>query len=150
MDAFDHHILRALQNNSRISSEVLGAEIGLSPSACQRRIKKLKQHGVIKQEVAVLDAGQLPGFITTLVDITLERGGETALDEFIHVLEAESQVQQFYYVAGDVDFVVIVVTRDMKAYDALSRRLFMSNQNIKKFSTKVVIQPGKVGLGLPI
>ncbi|NRB67593.1 MAG: Lrp/AsnC family transcriptional regulator [Vibrio sp.] len=150
MDAFDYHILRALQNNSRISSEVLGAEIGLSPSACQRRIKKLKQHGVIKQEVAVLDAGQLPGFITTLVDITLERGGETALDEFIHVLEAESQVQQFYYVAGDVDFVVIVVTRDMKAYDALSRRLFMSNQNIKKFSTKVVIQPGKVGLELPI
>ncbi|AIW20664.1 Lrp/AsnC family transcriptional regulator [Vibrio coralliilyticus] len=150
MDAFDHHILRALQNNSRISSEVLGAEIGLSPSACQRRIKKLKQQGVIKQEVAVLDAAQLPGFITTLVDITLERGGETALDEFIHALEAESQVQQFYYVAGDVDFVVIVVTQDMKAYDALSRRLFMSNQNIKKFSTKVVIQPGKVGLELPV
>lgn len=150
MDAFDHHILRALQSNSRISSEVLGAEIGLSPSACQRRIKKLKQQGVIKQEVAVLDASQLPGFITTLVDITLERGGETALDEFIHALEAESQVQQFYYVAGDVDFVVIVVTQDMKAYDALSRRLFMSNQNIKKFSTKVVIQPGKVGLELPV
>lgn len=150
MDAFDHHILRALQNNSRISSEALGAEIGLSPSACQRRIKKLKQQGVIKQEVAVLDASQLPGFITTLVDITLERGGETALDEFIHALEAESQVQQFYYVAGDVDFVVIVVTQDMKAYDALSRRLFMSNQNIKKFSTKVVIQPGKVGLELPV
>ena len=94
MDAFDHHILRALQNNSRISSEVLGAEIGLSPSACQRRIKKLKQQGVIKQEVAVLDASQLPGFITTLVDITLERGGEAALDEFIHALEAEPQVQQ--------------------------------------------------------
>ncbi|NUW70763.1 Lrp/AsnC family transcriptional regulator [Vibrio coralliilyticus] len=150
MDAFDHHILRALQNNSRISSEALGAEIGLSPSACQRRIKKLKQKGVIKQEVAVLDASQLPGFITTLVDITLERGGETALDEFLHALEAESQVQQFYYVAGDVDFVVIVVTQDMKAYDALSRRLFMSNQNIKKFSTKVVIQPGKVGLELPL
>ncbi|MFN3015768.1 Lrp/AsnC family transcriptional regulator [Vibrio coralliilyticus] len=150
MDAFDHHILRALQNNSRISSEVLGAEIGLSPSACQRRIKKLKQQGVIKQEVAVLDAAQLPGFITTLVDITLERGGEAALDEFMHALEAESQVQQFYYVAGDVDFVVIVVTQDMKAYDALSRRLFMSNQNIKKFSTKVVIQPGKVGLELPV
>ncbi|NRF29856.1 Lrp/AsnC family transcriptional regulator [Vibrio coralliilyticus] len=150
MDAFDHHILRALQNNSRISSEALGAEIGLSPSACQRRIKKLKQQGVIKQEVAVLDAAQLPGFITTLVDITLERGGETALDEFIRALEAEPQVQQFYYVAGDVDFVVIVVTQDMKAYDALSRRLFMSNQNIKKFSTKVVIQPGKVGLELPV
>ncbi|NOH53350.1 Lrp/AsnC family transcriptional regulator [Vibrio coralliilyticus] len=150
MDAFDHHILRALQNNSRISSEALGAEIGLSPSACQRRIKKLKQQGVIKQEVAVLDASQLPGFITTLVDITLERGGEAALDEFIHALEAEPQVQQFYYVAGDVDFVVIVVTQDMKAYDSLSRRLFMSNQNIKKFSTKVVIQPGKVGLELPV
>ena len=49
-----------------------------------------------------------------------------------------------------MDFVVIVVTQDMKAYDSLSRRLFMSNQNIKKFSTKVVIQPGKVGLELPV
>lgn len=150
MDSFDRQILRALQANSRISSEVLGAEIGLSPSACQRRIKKLRQQGVIKKEVALLDASHLPGFITTLVDITLERGGEKALDEFIQALEAEPQVQQFYYVAGEVDFVVIVVTQDMKAYDQLSRRLFMSNGNIKKFSTKVVIQPGNVGLELPI
>jgi len=150
MDAFDQQILRAIQKNSRVSSEELGAEIGLSASACQRRIKKLKQAGVIKHEIAVLDANKLTGFITTIVEVTLERGGEDVLDEFIQRLIEEEQIQQFYYVAGQVDFVVIVVTKDMEAYDTLSRRVFMSHSYVKKFTSHVVIQAGKTTLNLPV
>lgn len=150
MDNFDRQILTALQRNSRISSEVLGAEIGLSASACQRRIKKLRQQGVIEREVAILDPSKLVGFITVIADVTLDRGGEDVLDDFIAQLESEPQVQQFFYVAGDVDFVVVAVTRDMKAYDALSRRVFMANSYVKKFTTKVTIQTGKASLELPL
>lgn len=150
MDAFDKQILRVLQKNSRISSEELGAEIGLSASACQRRIKKLKQAGVIKHEVAVLDANKLTGSITTIVEVTLERGGEDVLDEFIQRLDEEEHVQQFYYVSGLVDFIVIVVTEDMHAYDTLSRRVFMSQPYVQKFTSHVVIQAGKTTLTLPV
>lgn len=150
MDNFDRQILMALQRNSRISSDELGAEIGLSASACQRRIKKLKQQGVIDSEVAILDPSKLPGFITVIVDVTLAQGGEKVLDDFMRQLASEPQVQQFFYVAGDVDFVVVAITHDMTAYDALSRRLFMANDYVKKFTSKVVIQSQQRSLSLPL
>jgi len=144
VDQFDVEILNALQSNSRISHEALGDKIGLSASACQRRIKKLKQEGIVAKEVAILDGTKLPGFITVIIDLVLEKGGEKVLNQFIAQLEQEPCVQQFYYTAGDVDFVVIVVAQNMQDYDELSRRLFMSNANIKKFTSKVVITSNKV------
>ena len=150
MDSFDREILKVLQTNCRISTEELGGRVGLSASACQRRIKNLKTTGVVKNEVAILDRGKLPGFITVIVDITLEKGGEKALDKFIGQLNRERQIQQFYYVAGEVDFVVIVVAQSMDDFDSLSRRVFMSNTNIKKFSSKVVIKSDKVGMEVPL
>lgn len=150
MDSFDIEILKALQVDSRISTETLGHKIGLSASACQRRIKKLKEGGVIQKEVAVLDREKLPGYITVIVDVTLEKGGEKSLDRIIERLDKEPQVQQFYYTSGDVDFVVIVVTQSMGDFDRLSRRLFMSNTNVKKFSSKVAIKLNKVGMEIPL
>jgi len=68
----------------------------------------------------------------------------------IEALEKEGQVQQFYYMAGDVDFVVILVTPTMDQFDLLSRKLFMSNANIKKFTSKVVIKTQKSSLNIPL
>jgi len=150
MDDFDTEILKLIQHDCRMSTELIGEQIGLSASACQRRIKKLRQQGIIKSEVAVLDATKLPNCITTIVEVTLEKGGEIALDDMIEALEKEGQVQQFYYMAGDVDFVVILVTPTMDQFDLLSRKLFMSNANIKKFTSKVVIKTQKSSLNIPL
>ncbi len=150
MDEFDRAILRALQSNSRISTEQLGDTVGLSSSACQRRIKKLKTAGIIKKEVAVIDREKLESYTTAIVDVHLEQGGEKALDSFIHKLNSEKQVQQFYYTAGDIDFVLIIVVKDMTEFDNLTRKLLMSDSNVKKFHSKIVIQSPKVGLEVPI
>ena len=150
MDSFDKSILRQLQQDSRISTEKLGELIGLSASACQRRIKKLKHSGVIEKEVAIVSRNKLRGLITVIVDVTLEKGGEAALNEFMMQAEKESMVQQFYYVAGEVDYVVIVVAESMDDYDALSRRLFMANDNVKKFTSKVAIKSHVTDLSIPI
>nr|WP_284500775.1 Lrp/AsnC ligand binding domain-containing protein [Microbulbifer sp. GX H0434] len=80
----------------------------------------------------------------------MEKGGEKALDKFIAQLNEESRVQQFYYVAGEVDFVVIVVTKSMDDFDNLCRQVLMSNANVKKFSSKVVIKSEKVGMAVPL
>ncbi|WP_250464851.1 Lrp/AsnC family transcriptional regulator [Microbulbifer litoralis] len=150
MDSFDTEILKILQTSSRISTEELGVRVGLSASACQRRIKRLKAEGIVSNEVAILDREKLPGFITVIIDVTLEKGGEKALDKFIAQLNEESRVQQFYYVAGEVDFVVIVVTKSMDDFDNLCRQVLMSNANVKKFSSKVVIKSEKVGMAVPL
>ena len=150
MDSFDCAILKALQANSRISTEQLGNEVGLSASACQRRIKKLKAMGIIQREVAILDRDKLSGYTTVIIDVVLEQGGEAALDNFIEMLDNESRIQQFYYTAGEVDFVLIIVVKDMAEYDQLTRRLLMANANVKKFSSKVAIRSNKLGLEVPL
>ncbi|KZN63145.1 Lrp/AsnC family transcriptional regulator [Pseudoalteromonas luteoviolacea] len=150
MDDFDREILNIIQFDSRVSTEEIGHQIGLSASACQRRIKKLKDWGIIKKEVAIIDRDKLEGFTTLIVDVCLEKGGEKALDDFIERLNQEKRVQQFYYTAGEVDFVLIIVVKNMNEFDKLSRRLLMSNSNVKKFHSKVVIQSNKVGLEVAV
>ncbi|MEW6991445.1 Lrp/AsnC family transcriptional regulator [Colwelliaceae bacterium 6441] len=150
MDDFDSAILNVLQTNSRISTEQIGDIVGLSPSACQRRIKKLKTDGIIKKEVAVIDRDKLESYTTAIIDVNLEKGGEKALDNFIDKLNHEKKVQQFYYTAGDVDFVLIVVVKNMAELDSLTRRLLMSDSNVKKFHSKIAIQSNKLGLEVPI
>jgi DNA-binding Lrp family transcriptional regulator len=149
VDSFDKQILQAMQKNSKISTEDLGEAIGLSPSAVQRRIKKLKTNNVLLGEVAVVNADALPGYITVVVDVSLEKGGEKILDKFASRLTQAAEIQQLYYAAGDVDFVAIVICKNMEEFDKLSRTLFMS-ANVKKFTSKVVIQSMKVSTSIPL
>ena len=117
MDEFDRAILNIVQGNSRLSTEDIGYQVGLSASACQRRIKKLKAAGIIKKEVAILDRDKLEGFTTVIVDVMLEKGGEAALDDFIYRLNQEKRVQQFYYTAGECDFVLICGIEKIRMYN---------------------------------
>lgn len=148
MDSFDCAILDVLQSNSRTSSEELGELVGLSASACQRRIKKLKESGIIEKEVAVVDRHKIGNYTTAIIDVTLEKGGGESLDSFIKKLNQEELVQQVYYTAGDVDFVLIVVVNNMNEFDDFTRRLLMSEVNVKKFHSKIVIKSSKVSLKL--
>lgn len=150
MDTFDRAILSSLQTNSRMSTEKLGELVGLSASACQRRIKKLRADGVIEREIAVLNRDKLDGYSTVIVDVILENGGEKILDDFMEILDGEDLVQQYYYTAGEVDFVLIIVTNNMDEYDGLTRRILMSNTNVKKFHSKVAIKSNKLGLKIPL
>lgn len=150
MDSYDGAILDILQTNSRTSTGEIGELVGLSASACQRRIRKLKEKGVIKNEIAVINREMIDTNVTIFIDVVLEKGGVEALDSFTSILNEEKSIQQLYYTAGEVDFVLVVVVRNMNEFDALTRKLLMSNENVKKFHSKVVIQPNKVGLYVPL
>ena len=149
MDAFDCQILQALQINSRVAHDELGDQIGLSASAVQRRIKRLRSEGVIRGEHIIVDAQKVPGYVTAIVDVVLASGGEAVLDAFKGRLLSCPAVQQLYYAAGDADFVVILIARDMADFDALSRALFMT-PDVQKFTSKIVIQTTKASLSLPL
>ena len=150
MDRLDREILKRLQENCRISTEELGSQVGLSATACQRRLKKLRQKKIIQKEVAVLDGISAGGHVTVVVEVTLSRGGAVAIDAFREKMRAEEAVQQCYYMAGDVDFFLVVVARNMPGYEKLTRKLFLNDSNVRKFHSNVVMENVKVGLSIPL
>jgi DNA-binding Lrp family transcriptional regulator len=150
LDDFDRMILRRVQADVRATGEDIGADIGLSAAAVQRRLKRLRQLGVIAAEVAVVDpamVGQAMGFI---VGVEMERERADVLDAFRRQARADANVQQCYYVTGGTDFVLIVVARDMADFEAFTRRLLLDNEHIRRYTTRVVMARDKVGLAVPV
>ncbi|MGX9416215.1 Lrp/AsnC family transcriptional regulator [Vibrio sp. WJH972] len=150
MDGFDRQILKSVQDNNKKTSEELGIEIGLSATAIQRRIKKLKEFGVISKEVAILDSDQLGGFITIVVDVVMVKGGASVIERFKKKVCDQPEVQQCYYIAGEKDFVVIITAESMQRYEAITRELFLDDDTILKFTSNVAMQSVKIGLTVPI
>ncbi|MBT9502047.1 MAG: Lrp/AsnC family transcriptional regulator [Burkholderiaceae bacterium] len=150
-DKFDRQILARLQADCRVSSEQLAQAIGLSATAVQRRIKRLREQGVISAEVALLDPQALGLGVTALVEVELAVASKEALiDGFKRRMAAHPQVQQCYYVAGDSDFVLMLVAADMADYERLSRELFFDDANIRKFRSTFVLEASKRSLALPL
>ena len=150
MDTFDHHILKLLQKDSRTTTQEIGDQIGLSATACQRRIKKLRQAGIIEKEVAVLNGAALGSYVTVVVEVVLKKGGSATIDEFKTQVIAHKEVQQCYYVTGNVDFILIIAAENMLKYEKITRKLFFKNPNIQKFHSTVVMENVKVGLDIPL
>lgn len=150
LDSLDAAILACLQADSRTIAEVIGAKVGLSAAAVQRRIKRLRETGVIEREVAVLSPEALGLAMTFVVTVEMERERLDVLDAFRRQTLADECVQQCYYVTGAADFVLVVRCRDMAGFDAFTRRMFFDNPNVRHFTTSVAMDRVKVGLTLPL
>ncbi|MEO9653941.1 Lrp/AsnC family transcriptional regulator [Marinomonas sp.] len=149
MDSFDHHILKIMQLNSRLTTEKIGQEIGLSATAVQRRLKALRQSGVIEKEIAVLNTSSLRGHILVIVEVTLKQGGAATVNNFKMKAANYPEVQQCYYVAGENDFILVIAAISMKRYDIITQELFLDDESILKFHSNVVMRNVKVGLNVP-
>lgn len=149
-DSFDIKILNELQDNSRQTSEVIAEKVGLSPAATQRRIKKLREDGTIKREVAILCPRSLGGRTTLIVEIVFSCGGEATIETFKQQMAQVPEVQQCYYVTGKSDFILVLTVKDMKDYDRITRQWFFSNPSIGRFETIVAIDTFKEGFKIPL
>lgn len=150
LDDVDHAILQILQDDSRTIAETIGARVGLSAAAVQRRIKRLRTTGVIAREVAVVDPESVGIGMTFVVAVEMERERREVLDAFRTQALADPAVQQCYYVTGSADFVLIVNCRDMAEFDAFTHRMFFANCEVRHFTTSVVLDRVKVGLTIPL
>ena len=150
LDPFDRRLLALVQRDAAQSAEALAGQVGLSASAVQRRLKRLRATGVILGEVAVVDPLKVgkPNFFLAALEIERER--PELIARLRQWLAAEEQVQQIYYVTGTADFVLVVVAPDVGAYDALMSRLMADNPNVRRFTTNVALGVGKRGLFVPI
>lgn len=150
LDHIDRKLLRLLQENARLPAEKIGTAIGLSPSAVQRRISRLRENGAIAAEVAVLDAKAVGFPLSMIVDVEVERERPELLAEFKRWIAREDAIQEAWYVTGDCDFVLVVAARNVEDYDALMQRLVSENRNIRRFRTRVALGTLKRGATLPL
>ena len=150
MDAFDRKLLDLVQDDNQLTAEALSAAVGLSPSACQRRLKRLRREGVIVGDVAVLAPDAVGRHLTMIVDVTLARERPDLVDAFKRSMQQTPEVMQCYYVTGDADFVLILTVPDMKAYEDFTRRFFFENPNVQRFNTKVAMDRVKATLRVPL
>lgn len=150
LDAFDRKILALLQRDNRMPQRDIGEVVNLSVSAVNRRIAAMEAAGIIRANIAVVDPAKVGRPITIVAEVTVESERLDLLDAVKRRLIDCPQVQQVYYVTGDVDFVVILTVADMDEYVALSRSLFFAEGNVKTFRTLVAMERSKVGLGVAV
>ena len=150
LDKLDRLLLNALQADADQTSEQLSEQVALSPSAVQRRLRRLKDEGVIVRQTAVLDPRKVGQPTFFVVSLQVERERPELLAQLRAWLSAQEHVQQAYYVTGEADFVLVVTTPDTETYDALMSRLVSENANVRRFTTNVVLGQVKRGLTLPV
>lgn len=150
LDKFDRRILAIVQRDARRSAETIGADIGLSASAVQRRMARLREDGVIVAEVALVDPRSVDRRLTVIADLEVERERPELLASLRQWIAAEPAIQQAWYVTGDSDYVLVVTARDVGDYDALMQRLVTANANVKRFRTRVALDTLKRGLAVPV
>ena len=156
MDATDLKLLDLLQTDASLSNQDLAEQVHISPPTCLRRIKRLRDAGLIEREIAVLSADRLASALghglTALVEISLDRQGEEALTAFEARVVQDDAVQQCYRVSPGPDFMLLVHVADMPGYQALAQRLFTSDANVRNvkafFSVKRAKFQPRVLLGL--
>ncbi|WP_225025919.1 Lrp/AsnC family transcriptional regulator [Xinfangfangia pollutisoli] len=150
LDEIDRRLLRAVQQNNRLTSDQLAEIAGLSATACQRRMKRLREAKVIEGDVAIVAPRAVGRGLTTLVQVSLERERTDIIDRFKAAIRKTPEIMTGYYVTGDADFLLVVTSRDMEDFEQFTRRFFYENRDIKGFKTMVVIDRVKAGFALPI
>jgi len=148
LDEFDHRLLELLQRDADVTLAALGEKIGLSPSAVQRRIGRYRRSGLLRQ-VGVLDPQALPATTLATVWVTMERDTQRIHGAFRARMRAAPEVQQCYALAGDWDYLVILVASSIAHYREVAERLFVDEGNVKRYETRLVFDTVKLGLGLP-
>ncbi|SMF51530.1 transcriptional regulator, AsnC family [Tistlia consotensis] len=149
LDALDRRLLDLLQQDAGRSLESLAGEVALSAPAVQRRIRRLREGGVITGEVVLVEPAAVGLPMTFVVIVELERERADQIDGFRRKAAAEPLVQQCYYVTGEGDFVLIAQARDMDDFEALTRRLLFDDPNVRRFRTSVVMGKPLRGTAVP-
>ena len=150
LDDVDRALLAAVQDDARTPQAALGARVGLSAAAVNRRLRRLTDAGVITRIRAVLAPERLDHPLTVIAQVEVVSEQPDALDAMRRSFTDCAQVQQCYYVTGEWDFVLIFLVRSMDQYVELTRELFFESGNVKSFNTLVVMNRVKTGSTVPV
>lgn len=150
LDAIDRRILRALQQDGRMTVQAIAEKVGLSASPCLRRIRQLEESGVISAYSAVVDqkAAGLP--VSVFISIKLERQRSKELDRFAAAIGAWPEVMECYLMTGQFDFLLRVVCADLAAYEGFLRERLTQLDGVGSIESSFSLAQIKYSRVLPI
>lgn len=154
LDAIDLRLLAQLQRDASLSNQALAERVHVSPPTCLRRVKRLRDAGLIERQVALLSPDRLAPLIghgvTAITEITLDRQDADSLAAFEARVAGDDAVQQCYRVSPGPDFVLVVHASDMPGYLALAQRLFTSDANVRNVKSYFSVKRSKFEPCLPL
>lgn len=121
LDGLDHAILEALQDDGRMTNAELADKVGLSASACHRRVRRLESDGVIERYTALVNRQLVGRGVSVFVEISLESQREDVLDAFEASVSNVPHVQSCHLMAGNADYLVHVTCADVADYEMIHR-----------------------------
>jgi Lrp/AsnC family transcriptional regulator, leucine-responsive regulatory protein len=140
VDAADRAILRLLLDDSRKTLQEISAAVGLSPTTCWSRIKKLQTQGVIRRYTVDLDPARLGYHDSVIVQVTLGSHNDETLYEFGRALAAIPEIQECYLVSGDYDYYIRIAVRDTRDYERLLREKLYKIPGIRHSQSHFVLR----------
>lgn len=149
MDPIDRKILALLQSNAGLSIAEIATKVGLSQTPCWKRIQKMEQSGVIKARVALLDGKKLSLGLTVFVIIRTNQHDDVWLQKFARAVKEMNEITAIWRMAGDIDYLLRVVVKDMDAYDAFYKGL-IKRVALSDVSSTFVMEEIKYTTALPL
>ena len=147
IDDLDLQLLNLLQQDAARSNQELAQQVGISAPTCLRRVRRLHTAGLIERQVAVLRpeplAERCGEGLQAILEVTLERQSAQDLDAFEQRAVADAEVSQCWRVSAGPDFVLVVVVRDMTAYQALVQRLLGMQTHVRNVRTFFAVRRAK-------
>ncbi|MBF6059796.1 Lrp/AsnC family transcriptional regulator [Nocardia terpenica] len=150
LDEVDYLLLELVQADAAQPLHTLGDRVGLSPSAVQRRLTRLRAAGVIRAEVAVIDPLAVGVTATSVVLVELTGDYADAYAAFRARMLAEPAVQQCYSVLGQWDYVVVMANADLAEYRRISHELFVEDKSVLRYETLLTYERIKAQLAVPL
>jgi DNA-binding Lrp family transcriptional regulator len=145
LDTIDRHMIRLLQQDGRMSNAELADRVGLSASACLRRLRQLESDGVIRGYTAIIaeEAAEAP--MTVMVEIVLERQTADHMNRFETAVRRLPEVRECYLMSGSFDYLLRIESRDAADYERIHRELLARLPAVSRikssFTMRAITQP---------
>ena len=150
LDRTDRRILRDLQADGRLANAALAERVGLSESACLRRVRALEERGVIERYTAVVNAAQLGLTVSFMIRITLKAQTDRDLHTFEEAVGRVGEVAECHLLTGEADYVLRVVARDAADFERLHSKVLTKLPGVARVDSSLVLRTVVRSAGLPV
>ena len=150
LDAIDLRILDVIQRDGRITKLALAEQVGLSPTPCWMRLRKLEKAGVIVGYHAAVAVRRLAPVASVMMEVTLGNHSQADFDKFERAIMAIPEVTACWSVGGGVDYILKIMTSDIDAYQRLVDSLLDRELGIDRYFTYIVTKTVKEKTALPL
>jgi len=149
-DSTDKKLMALLQQDASLSIQQLSEKLNLTSTPCWNRVKRLESEGFINKKVALVSAEKVGLELIAFVQIKTQQHSDSWLQDCVQQVKGFSQVLEFYRMAGEYDYLLKVIVKDMRSYDQFYQKLVNDVSGLTDVNTSFAMQQLKYTTELPI